>query len=330
MPHDHSHKAFKGLVNAFFIVSLLFSVSSKAQQLIFERNNDPAMGHLTFSYTWQTTHSNTQSLSFEVNKADFLAPFNRFRNYSKERTHRELYAQLNRYIKQQNWRGVEVKLAHRQQHLTINPRPARRSQQQQVNRQQAEDLRQYYRQRWQDYLQSNHYRYLSLPSGEQGIIPDAVTIARQQETLFKPLINAIGETLKDNSRRGYTDFIAQFIQAIPYASLENAIDSRGDGFRPPNQVIFYNQGDCDSKASLMAALLRPIIPAAKMAVIYLPGHALFAINMAAKPNDQVVKVQGNNLVLVEVAGPAMMPAGQIGAQSQFYIDNGQYRAVAIN
>lgn len=321
---------FNGLATALFVVFCLVAVSAKAQQLVFERSQLPDSDDTNFSYTWQPSNSQPRTLQFEVNQTEFLAPFKRFRNYNKKRANRELFQQLNRYIRQQNWRGVEVSLAPREQQLSINVREARDSQQQQRYRQQAERLRQYYRQRWQDYLQSNYYRHLTLPSGEQGIIPDAVAIARQQEPLFNPLVNAIGETLRDNSRRGYTDFIAQFIQAIPYNALDDGIDNRGDGFLPPNQVIFYNQGDCDSKASLMSSLLRPIIPSAKMAIVYLPGHALFAIAMAPQPDDSIITVEGTKMVLVEVAGPAQMPAGQIASQSQFYIDNGQYRTAAIN
>lgn len=327
---DRSSFIFPGLVSALLLATSLFSFGTAAQQLTFERNHDTQSDNIAFSISWQPVDTTQRSLNFSVDQAEFVAPFNRFRNYNRQRANRELFQQLNRYVKQQNWRGVDITLAPREQHITITSREARNSQQQQLNRQQAAQLRQYYQQRWQDYLQSNYYRYLTLPSGEQGIVPDAVAIAREQEPLFNPLINAIGETLKDNSRRGYTDFIAQFIQAIPYATLEDDIDSRGDGFRPPNQVIFYNQGDCDSKASLMSALLRPIIPSAKMAIIYLPGHALFGIAMAPQPGDSVIKVDNTTLVLVEVAGPALMPAGQIAPQSQFYIDNGQYRIAAIN
>jgi len=307
---------------------LVFSYSAFAQQTSFNKTKQD--GQLSFGYQWQDANGQQQQLKFSVDNSEFLSSLERFRSYNLERANRELAHQLNRYIKQQQWRGVEVQLSPRQKNIRIRLKNARSQQQQRDFEGQAERVRHYYQQQWQHYLDANNYQYISLPPGETGIIPDAVSIAKQQQSLFNSLITEVGETLRDNSRQSYTNFVGQFIQSIPYDKLEDDINSRGDGFTPPNQLIYYNRGDCDSKSALMAAILRPIIPQAKMAIVYLPGHALFAIAMNASDADKTITVDGSTLVLMEVAGPTLMPAGEIADSSAFYIDNGQYTVVEVN
>ena len=317
-----------GLVCICFLTTLFTPASNALQQTLFERHDSHPL--ISLNYQWREAAGQNRNLSVELDKDSFLSSLKRFRNYDPKRANRELFKRLHRYIRQQNYRGVEVDLGPREQHINVSVRNGFNRQQQAEYQQQAQRVRDYYKQQWTDYLSANFYQQLTLPLGEHGIIPDAVAIAKSQRPLFKPVIDQIGQTLRDNSRRSYANFIAQFIQAIPYTTLEDGINSRGDGFIPPNQVLFYNQGDCDSKASLMAALLHPIIPQAKMAIIYLPGHALFAVNMASEKGDSMIRHDGSEMVLVEVAGPAMMSAGTISQQSQFYIDSGQYSVISLN
>lgn len=316
------------------ILWAVFSNNLYAQQQHFERQKtQPSTStdnpNMQLSYQWIDAQSQTQSLSFSVNRKNFLKPLGGFRNFDRKRANRELAHQLNRYLQQQRWHGVTVSLSPRQQRLQIGVAEAPSRQQQQQFQQQAEKLKSYYQQQWQNYLDANYYRLLRLPSGEQGIVPDAVAIANAQESLFKSLAQAAGEQLRDNSRRNYYNYIGQFIQSLPYTTLEDGIDDRGDGFIPPNQLLYYNRGDCDSKATLLASVLRPIIPEARMAIVYLPGHAVFALAMSSTPDDVSIRHQGADFVLMEVAGPAMMKAGQISDNSAFYINSGQYRVVEI-
>ena len=46
-----------------------------------------------------------------------------------------------------------------------------------------------------------------------------------------------------------------FIQAIPYQLLDSQSGRSGKGFLSPRQVLEQNRGDCDSKVTLMAAML---------------------------------------------------------------------------
>lgn len=316
------------LAALFAVCGLIQSGTAAAQQVSFKKNT--LEKKLQFSYQWQNASGNERDLQFSVDKSKFLASLKRFRNYDRKRANRELTHQLNRYLTQQRWRGVAVQLSPRQQSISINSRSAANRQQRLIFQEQTKKLRSYYQQQWFEYLQANHYRLLQLPFDAQGVIPDAASIAQLQRSLVSNLVQQLGEILKNNSRRNYTNLVGQFIQSIPYNALEDGIDNRGDGFLPPNQLLFYNQGDCDSKAALMATILRAIMPQQEMAILYLPGHALFAVEMTSSDNDVTVTLNGTRMVLMEVAGPAMMAAGEVAPSSEFYVNSGQFTAITIN
>ncbi len=316
---------------AFFWLSLsfllLFSSSSLAQSFfqLDEKDNQ-----LHFSYHWDDFDGNQNAIEFSAHKKDFLEPLKRYRGFNRERSQRELSRQLNRYIRQQNWRGIQAKLTPRQQSVQLVTSRARNQEQQTQLEQYKRRLREYYNERWIDYLDSNFYESISLPPGERGIIPDHAAIASEMENVIKPLINAIGEQLGDNTQRNYINYVTSFLQQIPYNELTNKLDSRGDGFTPPNQLIYYNQGDCDSKVTLMTAIMRNIINNAKMAIIYLPEHAVFGINISKRDSDTTIEHEGIQYVLVDVTGPAAMPAGTVGEDTEFHIRTGQYTVKPVN
>ncbi|MEC8925710.1 MAG: hypothetical protein VYD07_07330 [Pseudomonadota bacterium] len=310
------------------ILCASYSHTVLAEQLSFEESSND--GELRFAYQWQMPNNQTASLSFNVDRHAFIRPFAKFRNYDRRRALRELNYRVNQYIQRQRWYGVQAFLSPRQEQMTIKARTARNEQLEKRYQQQLAKAQQFFTEQWQDYLSANAYRSLTLPPGETGIIPDAVAIAKQTQPLLSSLVVAIGNQLKDNSRRSYVNYVAHFVQAIPYDSLEDDLSSRGDGFTPPNHLLLNNRGDCDSKVSLTLALLRQIIPQAKMIVVYLPKHAIFGIQMARQPNDAKLSHDGTEFILLDVAGPAVSPAGQLSNDVQFLIDTQQYTVVPAN
>ena len=116
---------------AFFWLSLsfllLFSSSSLAQSFfqLDEKDNQ-----LHFSYHWDDFDGNQNAIEFSAHKKDFLEPLKRYRGFNRERSQRELSRQLNRYIRQQNWRGIQAKLTPRQQSVELVTSRARNQEQQ--------------------------------------------------------------------------------------------------------------------------------------------------------------------------------------------------------
>ena len=317
---------------AVIVLSTVLLVSSVpkvfAQQTAFEKTSRD--GDILFSYQWNLPNGKLTQLSFSVNQREFLKPFATFRSYDRKRALRELNYQVNQYIQRQRWYGVEATLSPRQEKLTLSIRKARTEPLQQRYQQQLRKVQQFFNQQWQDYLSANYYRKLSLPLGETGIVPDAVTIAEKTQSLLRTLVVAIGNELKDNSRRSYTNYVGHFVQSIPYDSLSSKLSSRGDGFTPPNYLLLNNRGDCDSKVSLTLALLKEIIPEARMIIVYFPKHAIFGIQMAKQANDITLMHNGTEFVLMDVAGPAVLPAGQLSSDVQFLVNTGQYTVIKGN
>lgn len=312
------------------VIWLLFTLPLTANSQNFFNLNETQDGQLAFSYQWRDFNDSQQSFDFQVDKTEFLQPLKRYRGFNLERSQRELTHQLNRYIRQQQWQGIQARLTPRQQSVELVTANSRTQEKQAQLNEYKRRLREYYNERWNDYLEANFYRQLTLPPGEQGIIPDHAAIASEMTAVLRPLIQAIGEQLGNNTQRNYINYIASFIQQIPYNDLNSKLDSRGDGFVPPNQLLYYNQGDCDSKVTLMSSVIKEIIVTPKMAIIYLPNHAVFGISISSRSDDISVKHNGVNYILVDVTGPAAMPLGQVGEETEFQVNTEQYTVVPIN
>ncbi|QZN90573.1 hypothetical protein [Idiomarina abyssalis] len=312
------------------VIWLLFTLPLTANGQNFFNLNGTQDGQLTFSYQWRDFNDSQQSFDFQVDKREFLQPLKRYRGFNLERSQRELTHQLNRYIRQQQWQGIQARLTPRQQSVELVTANSRTQEKQAQLNEYKRLLHEYYNERWNDYLEANFYRQLTLPPGEQGIIPDHPAIASEMTAVLRPLIQAIGEQLGNNTQRNYINYIASFIQQIPYNDLSSKLDSRGDGFVPPNQLLYYNQGDCDSKVTLMSSVIKEIIETPKMAIIYLPNHAVFGISISSRSDDISVKHNGVNYILVDVTGPAAMPLGQVGGETEFQVNTEQYTVVPIN
>ncbi|WP_287816484.1 hypothetical protein [Idiomarina sp.] len=312
------------------VIWLLFTLPLTANGQNFFNLNETQDGQLAFSYQWRDFNDSQQSFDFQVDKREFLQPLKRYRGFNLERSQRELTHQLNRYIRQQQWQGIQARLTPRQQSVELVTANSRTQEKQAQLNKYKRLLREYYNERWNDYLEANFYRQLTLPPGEQGIIPDHPAIASEMTAVLRPLIQAIGEQLGNNTQRNYINYIASFIQQIPYNDLSSKLDSRGDGFVPPNQLLYYNQGDCDSKVTLMSSVIKEIIETPKMAIIYLPNHAVFGISISSRSDDISVKHNGVNYILVDVTGPAAMPLGQVGGETEFQVNTEQYTVVPIN
>lgn len=312
------------------VIWLLFTLPLTANSQNFFNLNETQDGQLAFSYQWRDFNDSQQSFDFQVDKREFLQPLKRYRGFNLERSQRELTHQLNRYIRQQQWQGIQARLTPRQQSVELVTANSRTQEKQAQLNKYKRRLREYYNERWNDYLEANFYRQLTLPPGEQGIIPDHPAIASEMTAVLRPLIQAIGEQLGNNTQRNYINYIASFIQQIPYNDLSSKLDSRGDGFVPPNQLLYYNQGDCDSKVTLMSSVIKEIIETPKMAIIYLPNHAVFGISISSRSDDISVKHNGVNYILVDVTGPAAMPLGQVGGETEFQVNTEQYTVVPIN
>ena len=154
--------------------------------------------------------------------------------------------------------------------------------------------------------------------------PDHKRFVLEGTEVTQPIVAAVKEKLPNATARYMAEFLLSWIQTIPYDAIEDRATSSGAGFLPPAQVINNNQGDCDSKTVLLAHLMKQIYPQLRMAIIYLPEHALLGINTSVLAEDKSIEIDGLNFILAETAGPAVIPLADAAESSLRFIDSGLY------
>ena len=174
------------------------------------------------------------------------------------------------------------------------------------------------------YLQQEYYYQLTLPLGEQVIVPDHQRLMQDSLTALLPVASALHPKLVTMTVRQSLAYLSHWLQQIPYQDLSDRQHSAGASFSPPLKLLQENRGDCDSKVVLLAALIRMLLPDIKLAIIYLPQHAVLAAQLPLQADDSSVTVDGREYLLLDPTGPAQLAPGQISQQYRIYTDNGQF------
>jgi hypothetical protein len=175
------------------------------------------------------------------------------------------------------------------------------------------------------YLDEHFYTSYTSSTGANAIKHDHEKYAAQSAEALTPLVEAIkGMQVNPNDSREFIAISLSWIQSIPYDTLENRMSSNGAGFVSPKDLLQQNKGDCDSKATLFAALLRAYSASVRQKLVLLPEHALLAVAIRAKPDDVVVTQDGIEYVLLEAVGPGYFEIGEVADSTFMGIRNRQY------
>jgi hypothetical protein len=159
----------------------------------------------------------------------------------------------------------------------------------------------------QDFIKQDHRRY-------------ALESAQGMHTIVEEIKKQLSNPRNSNE---FIDFTLSWLQAIPYDTLENRASSNGSGFSSPRQLLLDNRGDCDSKSTLLLALMNAYNPKLQTSMIYLPNHALVGISLKPRDEQQVITDDGLPFVLAEPTGPAQYSLGEIDNKSELAIRNRQ-------
>jgi hypothetical protein len=98
------------------------------------------------------------------------------------------------------------------------------------------------------------------------------------------------------------------------------------GILPPLEALLRGWGDCDTKTALLASILGNW-ELVRMVGIALPHHYLMAVRRSPDRGDMYVRYQGVDYVLIDPAGPAWLPPGQVGSASFDSLQNDQGYAI---
>jgi len=143
--------------------------------------------------------------------------------------------------------------------------------------------------------------------------PDYAALAHRDRAAVAPLARAIGAAAGPD-RQARLALALTFVQSLPYDDTP----ARGgsEAFLPPLAVLAENRGDCDSKATLLAALLAELLPERAAALLLLSDHAVLALPAEAGEEAVALTVAGRAYLALEAAGPGLLPPGRLGGRSR--------------
>jgi hypothetical protein len=176
-----------------------------------------------------------------------------------------------------------------------------------------------------EWLKQHYFQPFTPPDGVPAIKQDHVRIALESRAELAPLAEQLKQagTTETEARQKTVAHMLGFIQAIPYQLLDSQSGRSGKGFLSPRQVLEQNRGDCDSKVTLMAAMLAQLFPELRQAMVFVPGHALLGVALPAKPGEATLSWEGETYLLMEPTGPGQFAMGRIASTSQTLIDSKQ-------
>ena len=308
---------------AVVILVLCFATMTSAKQLDFNKTTTDE--HVQFNYQWLDQAQQAQSLSFAINKVALFDRFRNFKSYKANHAKKYVDQQIRKHLTQNPITDVKVTFLGRGNNLQIKLKSENKTALDQAYL----SIEQLKKDFMNEHLTRNYYTQFVAYDNNLAIKPDHVRFAQESFTDLSVLKGLILDHVGEESVRKVSNYVLGFIQSIPYATLESRVTSTGAGFNPPLQILWQNQGDCDSKVTLTAAIFRALMPRMKMMLVFIDNHALLAINIPSEGNELTITIDGLDYILAEPTGPAMMRIGELSASAEFAIRNGRYYAEAF-
>lgn len=294
------------------------SYSAIAEQLSFSKKEQG--DHYQFNYEWLDQQGEPQSIEFLLAKRAIFDRFRNFRIYKPEMAMFSLNKALQKKLRADPIKGVMINFNK----STNNGEVKIRGRSNQAINAAHIKINQYKQELSDEYLAVNYYNKFITHDRISAVKPDHVQFANITSGDLKPLKPMILEQFSIKNIRKITNYVLSFVQSIPYSTLESRVTTSGAGFNPPLKLLWENQGDCDSKVTLTASILRTLMPRIKMTLVFIDNHALIGIELPVKANDQTIIIDEVSYVLAEPTGPGLFNLGEIADESKLAVGNGHY------
>lgn len=275
-----------------------------------------------FHYQWLDHSKKQQAISFTLGQEGLFDRFRSFKTYQNSYAQKTILRRIKKYMRKTPISGVQIRYQQHQDKFSIE-----------VNGLDKEKISKAYQKLvqleadiTQDYLKETYYQAFTNHEQISGIKVNHVSIANNSVADLKSLKPIILDKVSIENIRKASNYVLGFVQSIPYNTLESRISSSGAGFNPPLQLLWENQGDCDSKMTLTAALLRALMPRIDMVFVYIDGHAFIGIDIPGQAGEVTIEHEGVNYLLAEPTGPALLPLGTLAPESELAINQGHYVA----
>jgi hypothetical protein len=161
-----------------------------------------------------------------------------------------------------------------------------------------------------------------------GIAVDYKRLVRTSAVRLKPLAEEF-RRICGPSKTGLLEAVYSFVQSIPYRPTPPVEEGRySAGVSVPLRVLAEDQGDCDSKAVLFAALWLNL-SGHRTILIRVPEHMLVGVTVPIVRGASMT-IQSKPYLLLELTCPGTRRPGQITQYSADALDarNFKYRIVS--
>jgi hypothetical protein len=302
----------------------MITVLARAEQITFSQTK--GLDVVSTDYQWRDHEQQTQALTFSLNKQAVYSQYGNQTKYKPQIAQRYVYVELMHQARLIDPKEARVNILQRGENIEVQVT----SHSAQTRQKWIANMTEKRESAFAQYLTDNHFTQFTDHLGSTGIIPDHIRYIQESTAILRPVAQALYDQIKPNSdSRDYVYRLLSWVQSIPYDSLQSRIDGSGAGFYTPVEVLMNNKGDCDSKAVLTASLLRALLPNLSISIVYLPNHALLAVNLGQRLDEQHIDVAGTPHVLIEPTGPAVMPIGNIAEDTAIHIANGNYQTIPV-
>ena len=312
------------IIKNIFCLCLLLVPLVQAKQLSFtKRASDDKY---LFNYHWLDHDKRQQTMSFSLTKQALFERFRMLKVYKGDFAQKAIMREVKKQLTAQPPHGSQAFFLQRDGRMVI-----------QVKGQKEENVALAYQKIKEleqaattQYFKENYFQAFITPDQQSGVKVDHINIARDSVDDFKALKPIILDKVSVENIRKVTNYVLAFVQSIPYSTLESRITSSGAGFNSPAKLLWENQGDCDSKMTLTATILRALMPRISMVMVYIDKHAFMGIAIPALAGEMTIEHQGVSYVLAEPTGPALYRLGELAPESELAINQGRYVAEAFH
>lgn len=159
----------------------------------------------------------------------------------------------------------------------------------------------------------------------QRVLVDVPTAVRRNRDRIAPLAQALRRMAAEQHRD------PQWLLEAAVALVQSGLDYRQPatwdqgrkivGFYPPPQALERGFGDCDTKSALLAAILQNLSDTPLIGV-HVPQHYLLGIAGTPRAGQATIQHGGRTYVLIEAAGPARRPPGEVSEITEIALAKG--------
>ncbi|MGD9649282.1 MAG: hypothetical protein AB7U41_00670, partial [Dongiaceae bacterium] len=292
---------------------------AEAQQLNF---NKTAIGNqVQFSYRYRDNGGLLHQVSFYLSRPEIERALKEFQtvNEAEMRSYvmHALYQEAAKFFP-----GIKIDIAERDRDLDLSVEGSNPKEVEQA----LNHLQRVHDKARDSYLTSHFY---TKDKTGKFILPDHGRIAARYVSDMAPVAASIRQGAPDRSQRGLFTAALNFVQSIPYDTLQNRETSNGAGFTTPIGLLQMNRGDCDTKAVALTSLLRTLLPGVPVIMVYVPDHVFIGARLPTMRGDRVLSVDGEVYILAEPAGPSLVPAGQLAHASANELDRRNFTYIKM-